>query len=84
MPCVNYTEEQLFARQIKACGKAKAVETVLAKRKQLTAEDRKLFFSLMLKKRGVNLLSHWNDYTNVNGMLIMNGKYKRQPCATQP
>ena len=84
VPCVLCTEEQLFARQIKACGKAKAAKTGLAERKQLTAQDRKLFFSLMLKKREVNLSSHWNDYTNVSGVLVMNGKYKRQPCATLP
>lgn len=84
MPCATYTEEQLFARQIKACVKAKYAKTGLAERKPLTAEDRKLYFSLMLKKREVNLSSHWKDYTNVSGVLVMNGKYKRQPCGTLP
>lgn len=85
VPYSVWSEEKMLTRQIKRCGKAKMHEEKAAtSKRKLSAEDRKLFFSLMLKKREVNPFSHWNEYESVDGVLIMRGKYRRRPCITLP
>lgn len=79
------SEEEMLAIQIKRCDQVKVSESAIPiSKRKLTAEDRKLFFSLMLKKREVNPFSHWNDYHSVGGVLVMKGKYRRRPCVTLP
>lgn len=76
-------ETQILERQIRLCKHAKEAKSTALTAKKLTQGDKKLFYSLMMKRRLSECSCEHSDYADVDGVLIMARKFEKRGLKTQ-